>query len=128
MELPNTFKDFLTLIGSPVFIGIIISVLLVRWAWFVNLQNKAKFWIVGAICLILPIVSKALTMYLPVGVVEFIEQWFPTLVIGMGIWMTSQVWNKLFGSDGAISRAATIKQINAPTKQQVADPVDDGVG
>lgn len=124
MNLPNSFKDFLTLIGSPVFIGVIISVLLVRWPWFVNLQNKIKFWIVGMICLILPIISKALTMYLPVGVVDFIEQWFPTVVLGMGIWMSSQIWNQLFGAEGAIKRAATIKQINAPTKQQSAEPVD----
>lgn len=128
MELPNTFKDFLTMIGSPVFIGVIISVLLVRWPWFVNLQNKAKFWLVGAVCLILPIISKALTMYLPVSAVEFIEQWFPTLVLGMGIWMSSQIWNQLFGASGAIKRASTIKQINAPTKQQSADPVDAGKG
>ena len=121
MELPNTFKEFLSLIGSPIFIGVVISVLLVRWQWYVNLQNKVKFWIVGAICLILPIISRILILYLPAGVVEFIEQWYPTVVIGLGIWMSSQIWNKLFGSDGAISRAATIKQINAATKKQTID-------
>jgi len=118
MELPNTFKDFLTLIGSPVFIGVIISFVLVRWAWFVNLTSKAKFWLVGGISIVLPIASRALTLYLPTGVVDFIEQWYPALVVGMGIWMSSQVWNKLFGEDGAISRAASIRQINAPTPQQ----------
>jgi len=118
MELPATFKDFLTLIGSPVFVGVVLSVILVRWQWFVNLQNKVKFWLVGAVCLFFPIASRALTLYLPAGVVDFIEQWYPTVVIGMGIWMSSQVWNKLFGADGAISKAATIKQISAPTKQQ----------
>jgi len=124
MVLPETFKDFLSLIGSPVFIGVILSVILVRWAWFVNLSNKAKFWIVGGVSIFLPILSRALTLYLPVGMVDFIEQWFPTVVIGMGIWMSSQVWNKLFGADGAISKAATIKQLNAPTKQQVVEPVE----
>jgi len=124
MVLPETFKDFLSLIGSPVFIGVLLSVILVRWAWFVNLPNKAKFWIVGGVSIFLPILSRALTLYLPVGMVDFIEQWFPTVVIGMGIWMSSQVWNKLFGADGAISKAATIKQLNVPTKQQVVEPVE----
>jgi len=124
MVLPETFKDFLSLIGSPVFIGVILSVVLVRWAWFVNLSNKAKFWIVGGVSILLPILSRALTLYLPAGMVDFIEQWFPTVVIGMGIWMSSQVWNKLFGSEGAISKAATIKQLNAPTKQQSAEVVE----
>ena len=118
MELPNTFKEFLSLIGSPIFIGIILSFVFVRWAWFVNLSSKAKFWIVGGISLLLPIASRALTLYLPVGIVEFIEQWYPTLVIGMGVWTSSQVWNKLFGEDGAVSRAASIRQISAPTPQQ----------
>lgn len=121
--LPNTFKDFLTLIGSPIFIGIILSVLLVRWAWFVNLSNTYKFWITGLVCIVLPLVSRALTLYLPANVVLFIEDWFPTLVIGAGVWTSSQIWNKLFGADGAISRAATIRQINAPTKQQSAEPI-----
>ena len=114
MELPSTFKDFLVLIGSPVFIGVILSFLLVRWQWFANLQNKTKFWLVGLVCIILPIVSRALTLYLPGGVVAFIEEWFPTIVIGMGIWMSSQVWNKLFGAEGAISRADTFRELNRP--------------
>ncbi|MBA4420257.1 MAG: hypothetical protein C0391_03845 [Anaerolinea sp.] len=117
MELPTTFQAFLTLLGSPIFIGVIISVLLIRWAWFVNLQTKAKFWIVGAISLGLPIISRLLIIYLPGQVVVFVETWWPTLVGGMGIWMSSQVWNKLFGADGAISKASTIKQLNDPTKK-----------
>ena len=114
MELPSTFKEFLVMIGSPVFIGVILSFLLVRWQWFVNLQNKTKFWIVGLVCIILPIISRALTLYLPIGVVAFVEEWYPTLVVGMGIWMSSQVWNKLFGAEGALKRADTIKEINRP--------------
>jgi len=121
MELPNTFKEFLSLIGSPVFIGIILSFVLVRWTWFVNLSSKLKFWLVGAVSLLLPIASKAALLYLPAGFVDFIEFWWPTVVIGMGVWTTSQVWNKLFGEHGAISKAATIRQINAPTKQQSED-------
>jgi len=122
MELPSTFKDFLTMIGSPIFIGVVLSVLLVRWAWFVNLTDKVKFWIVGGVSIILPIVSRALVLYLPTGAVDFIEQWYPTVIIGLGVWMSSQVWNKLFGANGAISRAPTIKQITAPTVQQTPTP------
>ena len=122
MELPNTFKEFLSLIGSPVFIGIILSFVLVRWTWFVNLSSKLKFWSVGAVSLLLPITSKAATLYLPTAFVDFVEFWWPTVVIGMGIWTTSQAWNKLFGEKGAISRAATIKEITAPTKQQTETP------
>jgi hypothetical protein len=124
MEIPNTFKEFLTLIGSPIFIGVVISVLLVRWEWFVNLPNKAKFWLVGVICVFLPIASQALVLYLPAGVVVFIEFWWPPFVVGVGMWTSTQIWNILFGANGVIKRAATIKQINAPTKQQSADPVE----
>jgi len=124
MEIPSTFKDFLTLIGSPVFIGVVISVLLVRWAWFVNLPSKSKFWIVGAVSVLLPIASQALVLYLPLGVVEFLEKWWPPFVIGIGVWTSTQIWNNLFGADGAVKKAPTIKQINAPTKQQSAEPVE----
>jgi hypothetical protein len=106
MELPNTFTDFLSLIGSPVFVGVIVSVLLVRWGWFMSLGNQAKFWLVGAVCIVLPFASKLLIVYLPGAAVVVIEQWWPTLVAGMGIWMSSQVWNKLFGITGTVSKAA----------------------
>ena len=121
MTIPDTFKEFLSLIGSPVFIGIILSFVLVRWTWFVNLSSKLKFWLVGGVSLLLPIASKAATLYLPTAFVDFVEFWWPTVVIGMGVWTTSQVWNKLFGENGAISKAATIRQINADTPQQSAE-------
>jgi len=108
MELPNTFKDFLTLLGSPLFIGVIISVLLVRWAWFVNLATQAKFWLVGLLCLGLPILSQVLLLYIPAPVVTFLEQWWPTVIIGMGIWMSSQIWNQLFGVNGAVNKATNL--------------------
>ena len=108
MELPTTFSDFLVLIGSPLFVGVILSVLLVRWPWFVNLGTQAKFWIVGLVSLGLPILSQVLLLYIPADIVLFIEGWWPPIVIGMGIWMSSQVWNKLFGIDGAVSRATNL--------------------
>jgi hypothetical protein len=118
MELPSTFKDLLTMIGSPLFIGVILSVLLVRWQWFVNLGNKTKFWLTGLVCILPPILSRILVLYLPVGAVDFIEQWYPTVLIGAGVWVSSQAWNKLFGANGAVSKAQTIKQINAPVKEK----------
>lgn len=117
MELPSTFQEFLTMLGSPIFIGVIISVLLVRWPWYAGLTNKAKFWIVGAISILLPVLSHVLILYVPAQVNAVIEQWWPTVVGGMGIWMSSQVWNKLFGTQGAISRARTIKEINVVPKK-----------
>jgi len=105
MELPNSFSEFLVFIGSPTFIGVIVSVVLVKWAWFVNLESQIKFWIVGGVSVLLPIISRALIIYLPAGALEFINEWYPTIVIGMGVWVSSQVWNKLFGLDGAVSEA-----------------------
>jgi len=116
MELPVTFKDFLVFLGSPVFLGIVISILLVKWAWFNSLGDKSKFWIVGAICLVLPIASRALTLYLPESAVIFIEDWWPTIVGGFGIWTTTQIWNKLFGKNGAISKASIATLTTASKK------------
>jgi hypothetical protein len=113
MELPITFMGLLTVIGSPVFIGIIISVILVRMTWFVDL-NKPKFWIVGAICIGLPIISRLLILYLPLTVVDFLEFWWPTVVTGMGVWTSSQIWNIFFGEKGILQKAKTPAQINAP--------------
>jgi hypothetical protein len=105
MEIPATFADLLKLIGSPIFIGIVLSLIIKQWVWFANQQPTVKWLFVGAICIVLPILSRALTLYLPPSVLLFIEDWWPTLAVGLGIWVTSQVWNDVFNN-----RIATRKQ------------------
>lgn len=97
MEIPSTFVELLKLLGSPLFAGIVISLLATRWQWFQSQSSQVKFWLTGLVCVLLPIVSQAALTYLPADVVAFCETWWPSVVIGMGVWVSSQAWYQIFG-------------------------------
>jgi phosphoglycerol transferase MdoB-like AlkP superfamily enzyme len=105
---PSTFMEFLKLLGSPLFIGIIVSVILVKWQWFNSLGAKLKFWLTGLVCVGLPILSGVAVEYMTPAVLAFAEHWYPFLVIGMGVWASATGWNKLFGIKGAVSKDTTV--------------------
>ena len=73
IALPGTFTGFLQLLGSAIFIGPAISILAKKWTWFQGLSKSAKFGMVFAICMILPLGSHALLTYLSPGVIAVIE-------------------------------------------------------
>jgi hypothetical protein len=104
IEIPATFLDFLKLIGTPLFLGIVISLLSSRWVWFVAQTNEVKFWLTGLVCIALPILSQAALTYIPQGAVTVIEAWWPAVVAGMGVWVTSQAWYFIFGDKQTVSK------------------------
>lgn len=104
MEIPTTFMDLLKLLGSPLFVGIVISLLASRWSWFVAQTNEVKFWLTGLICVVLPILSQATLTYLPPEWVTFCETWWPSVVIGMGVWVSSQAWYLILGKQAQVDQ------------------------
>lgn len=94
MDIPKTFADLIVLIGSPLFIGVVMSLLIKEWVWFQDKAKWVKWAITLGICIILPVISQALRLYLPPAAWAFLEQWWPVVASGMGVWVASQVWNQ----------------------------------
>ena len=110
MTLPTTFLDFLNLIGSPVFLGVVLSLLATRWQWFNDQSNSVKFWLTGLICVILPVLSQVGITYIPANVMTIIGQWWPTVMIGVGAWVSSQAWYIIFGPKAVAARQGKMQQ------------------
>jgi len=96
ITIPQTFMELVTLIGSPVFIGVVLSLLLKNWTWFMQLQSKVKWILTLLVAVALPVISRVLILYLPTGFVMIAEDWWPTLMIGFTVWVSSQVWNDTY--------------------------------
>lgn len=92
-ELPQTFIEFVKLIGTPFFIGVMVSLVINYWAWFNKKSSAVKRIIVFFICVGFPIVSQLLLLYLPAAAIAFLEFWWPVLMIGVGSFIASQGWH-----------------------------------
>jgi hypothetical protein len=92
-QLPQTFIEFLKLIGSPVFIGILISLLIREWVWLSKQKSEVKVMVIFLLCVGFPIVSQVVILYLPIAAVAFIEAWWPVVMVGVGSFIASQVWH-----------------------------------
>lgn len=101
IALPGTFTGFLQLLGSAIFIGPAISILAKKWTWFQGLSKSAKFGMVFAICMILPLGSHALLTYLSPGVIAVMKSWWPYVLVGFGVFTGTQIWWEVFGDNTA---------------------------
>lgn len=97
-QVPVTFSQTLVYIGSVGFIGILVSVFFKKWAWFQVQPKNIKVWIVLGVCLFFPILSRALTLYLPPDFIKAAEAWWPTITAGLGMFASSQVYFEFQGN------------------------------
>ena len=104
MDIPATFIDAVKLIGSPLFVGIAVSLIANRFAWFKSQTGTVKFWLTGFFCVFLPVLSQAILTFVPVEAVKFLEAWWPSVVVGLGVWVSSQAWFEIFGNKSNISQ------------------------
>jgi hypothetical protein len=93
MAIPETFLDVIKIIGSPVLIGIVLSLMLKEWTWFAGQKPAVKWSVTLAVSVLLPVLSQVLITCLPASwmvVMEWI--WVPARV-GLAAWAVSQGWN-----------------------------------
>lgn len=91
MDIPKTFSDLLNTIGSPIFIGLVITFLLKEVPAFAKAKPWVKWTVTLLLSIFLPVASRALMLYLPPDVRAFMDQWWPTVAIGLGVWLSSQL-------------------------------------
>lgn len=80
--------------GSAV-LGSIIAFLFERFHWFQKLGTDAKFWMIGALSIGLPVVATALVLYVPPEVWVTLEPFWKAIFAGGTAWLGSQVAHKL---------------------------------
>jgi len=121
IEIPKTFMDVVGLLGSPLLIGVVLSLMFKEWVWFINQKTWVKWVMTLGVCVFLPIISTALKLYLPASAWTFLEQWWPVVASGLAVWVASQVWNQIYNKQ--IIRQTSVFDKNADltaAKQQKA--------
>lgn len=82
---------FLTTAGG---IGVAISFLFEQRAWFQALAPNAKFWIVLAASIGIPLGAKAVLEFVPPDTITSLTPWFEIAALGFGTFLASQWYHK----------------------------------
>jgi len=113
IQIPLTVLELFKFLGTPVFIGFLVSFLLERVPWFQQLNSDVKAIVALVIAIVLPIVSYALLNYVPQSFVEAVQPWYAAAITGVIGFIGSQVWHKLFKPDAYIEVPSELD--NPPT-------------
>lgn len=97
-QLPITLIDLFKFIGSPIFIGALISYLLEGTAPFHALRTTTKRLVVLGTVIGLSVLSYALTTFVPASVVQALDPLYAAIAQIFIALMGTQVWHKLFNT------------------------------
>jgi len=101
-QFPLTLVDLFKFIGTPLFIGFIVSFLLERVPWFQAQDANTKAIFAFTIAVVLPLISYALLNYVPQTLIDTLQPWYAAAVTGVIGFIGSQVWHKYFNQSGVI--------------------------
>jgi hypothetical protein len=117
IEIPKTFMAVVQLLGSPILLGVVLSLMFKEWVWFIGQKTWVKWVMTLGLCVFLPIISQALQLYLPAAAWQFLEQWWPIVASGLAVWVASQVWNQIYNKK--IDRQYSVFETAATAKEDV---------
>lgn len=92
-QIPMTVIDLFKLIGSPVFVGFVLSNVLENIPLFQQLASSYKFVIFLIVCAIAAAASYALVTYTPSEFIKAIEPWYGQIV-GLIVLASADFWHK----------------------------------
>jgi len=96
IQIPLTIVELFKFIGTPVFIGFLVSFLLERVPAFQLLSSDVKALVSLVLAVLLPIFSYALLNYVPEPLINALQPWYAAAITGVIGFIGSQVWHKLF--------------------------------
>lgn len=111
IEIPKTFLEVVKLLGSPLLIGIVLSLMLKEWVWFTGLKPWMKWTLTLLVSVLMPLLSRIIETYLPLNVMAFLESWWPTVAAGIAVWVASQVWNQIYNKK--VDRQYSVFEVKA---------------
>ncbi len=94
MTIP-TLIDVVRLLATGAGVGAIVAFLMERSAWFQGLGSQARWWLILAISMLLPILATAALQFVPVSVWEMLQPYWNALAAGFMVWLGSQAAHKL---------------------------------
>ena len=116
IQIPLTIVELFKFLGTPVFIGFLVSFLLERVPAFQLLSSDMKAIVSLVLAVLLPIVSYALLNYVPMSLIEALQPWYAAAITGVIGFIGSQVWHKLFKPENYIMLGG--EDIEQPPEQK----------
>lgn len=101
-QFPSNLVDLFKFIGTPLFIGFVVSFLLERVADFQRLNTDTKAIVALVISIVLPLFSYFLLNYVPQPLIDALQPWYAAAVTGVIGFIGSQVWHKIFNQQPVI--------------------------
>ncbi|CAG0937441.1 hypothetical protein TFLX_06370 [Thermoflexales bacterium] len=93
-QIPSLI-EFLRLLTTTVGVGMVVSFALAQLERFQNVSAQAKFWIVFAICMVLPLAAQALINLIPAPTITTLEPYWQAAAGGFTVFIGSQVFYTL---------------------------------
>lgn len=75
-------------------IGAILSFLLERVDWFQKLPSQARYWLILAVSIGLPVLATVALQFVPAAVWEALQPYWNALAAGFLVWLSSQAAHK----------------------------------
>lgn len=89
-----TLVELFTTLAAGGLVGGIIAFLAERFEWFQGLTSKARFWLIGAISIGLPLIAQALLLNVPAEFWAMLEPYWQAALAGGTAWLGSQLVHK----------------------------------
>lgn len=95
LELPESFAEFLTWIGTSGVISAILSWVMEHWPWFKAQSGGVKVVVLIVFATLLSAIPYLTTTYLPAGVVAGAEPFYKIIVSAIQIVLGAQIYHYL---------------------------------
>ncbi len=105
--IPVTLVELFKFLGTPIFVGFIVSFLLERVSGFQALATELKALLSLALAAGFSLLSYWLVNYVPTAFIQALEPWYAAAVTGVIGFVASQVWHKIFNTSGITLEAWT---------------------
>lgn len=128
LELPPTFSQFLTFIGTPVFAAWIVSHFIETIPAWATLTATVKQLILAAIYIVLGLLSFGLVHWVPASVAEQLQPIYAIIVAAIGAWLSGMFYHGVIAPTGkayAVRRKAdvAVHQVRLEAANRVVEPV-----
>ena len=94
--MSHSLVDVLSLMAQGAGVGAVLSFLFERVGWFQQLKPEARWWVIFALSLGLPVAAQMAVQLAPPSIWTILEPYWQALAAGFLIWAGSQGTHKLF--------------------------------
>ena len=91
--------EVVRLLATGVGAGAIVAFLMEKSSWFQKLSSQTRWWVILAICMVLPVLATVALQFVPAAMWETLTPYWNALAAGFMVWLGSQAAHKILKKD-----------------------------